>query len=98
MAGSSDRYSSSTRNCPSSGSGAGSSTYSQSEDFGRPTGRAAKRHWALSAVTLVRLPDGSQPRPRPGDLGAEPAVAADDVEIDGHAGALGVLVDVVEQE
>ena len=40
----------------------------------------------------------SRRRPGPRDVGPEPAVAADDVEVDRDAGPTGVLVDVLEQE
>ena len=70
IAGSSDRYSSCTVNCPSEGSGAGSSTYSQSDGLGSPTGRAASRHCAFIAVIgasllerelVPRMPAGGSP-------------------------------------
>src|SRR6195256_2988794 len=52
IAGSMDRYSTRTRSSPSAGLGTGSSVNVQSVAVGRPTGRAARRHWAFTSVTM----------------------------------------------
>src|ERR1700755_2307374 len=77
IAGSSDRYSSSTRNCPSSGSGAGSSKYSQSEALGQPHGRAADPPLRVELWHGLRLLDGLGSRPERARVSATSRIAAD---------------------
>src|SRR6478735_5165949 len=52
IAGSMDRYSTRTRSSPSAGLGTGPSVNVQSVGLGRPTGHAARRHWAFEFVTM----------------------------------------------
>src|ERR1700694_3803468 len=52
IAGSMDRYSTRTRSSPVAGLGTGSSVNGQSVAVGRPTGRAARRHWVFTSVTM----------------------------------------------
>ena len=56
IAGSTDRYSTRTRNSPSAGLPAGSSMTSQSEGLGRPIGRAARRHSGVDKCHDSHLP------------------------------------------